>query len=346
MSSTPSSVYQGFWINWVYGRTHGSTLTLSLENSAFLIAIIALFVRFVGGQLWSVLTFLTSITRSTTEPQDALYHQQQAILRNTSQPQSVAWAMLKLSWFWKGSAKKANVRALVFVFSSLAYIAAFAVAGIFSSKISSINSEVLLLPTQPCGVWPYPWYKNYDPATESIQDFMTKRTQYFSDVDQLMVNAHLYEQQCSNSTSSNKNGLCFPPGRSRITWSTDAQTPCPFQDDICVAEAVQFDTGFISSRTHFGINFKDDHIEYRRVMTCAPIKTDGYVSSWVNVTDLDALSYLDSEFFQDETFLTYNYGPNIDLFNTNETNATFAYSNLTFSTSFGTGAVTNLFIVE
>lgn len=346
MSSAPSTVYQGFWVNYSQGKIHGSTLTLTLENGALFIAVIALFVRFAGGQLWSVLTFLVSITRSTAEPRDALYHQQQAILRNTSQPSSVVWAMLKLPWFWRGDAKKANTRALVFVFGSLTYIAAFSVAGIFSSRISSTDSEVLLIPAQPCGTWPYPWYSEYDPAKETMQNFIIRRTEYFSDFNQVVNNAHIYVKECYNSTLSDSNEFCFPSGRSRITWSTDLHAACPFEGDICIADSIRVDTGFIDSRNHFGINTGNDRVEYRRIATCAPITTEGYATGWVNESGLNLWeSGSGFIFFEDQTWQVYSYGPG-ENFNDTLTNATFAFSNLTFSGSIGTLVPWRIFDME
>jgi hypothetical protein len=145
---------------------------------------------FSGGQPWAVLAFLTSLVRSTADPKDALYHQQQAILRNTSQPAIVLWAMIKLSWFWKGTAKRARTRTFAFIFSSLVYIAAFAVAGIFSSKISSAQPEVLLLPAERCGLWQWPWLRNFDPAKGSFQDYQYQRSEFSSNVQRLTSKSH------------------------------------------------------------------------------------------------------------------------------------------------------------
>ena len=104
MSSTAGEIYTGFWIDWSYGILHGSRITLNAQSSAYFIAFIALFVRLAGGQLWAILAYLISISRSTAEPRDALYHQQQAIFRNATSPATVTWNMLKLWWFWRGRA--------------------------------------------------------------------------------------------------------------------------------------------------------------------------------------------------------------------------------------------------
>jgi hypothetical protein len=101
---------------------------------------------------------------------------------------------------------------------------------------------------------------------------------------------------------------------------------------MCIADAIEFDTGFLNSNTHFGINTdKHDSIEYRRVMTCAPIATNGFVSEWVNATELNYVPGLGVQPVESETFLKYGYGQGIPF----EDNTTFAYSNLSFVASVG-----------
>jgi hypothetical protein len=235
---------------------HGSTLTLSPQGSAYLIAFIALFVRLAGGQLWPVLAFLVAVGRSTTEPQDALYHQQQAILRNASSPAVVTWTMAKLLWAWKGSANRAGLRTFTFIFTGLTYTAAFAVAGILSSRIASINSEVLSSPTSLCGSWPYPYLRLFGPAKGSWQDYSKQRSEYDANAIQLVKKSHNYVAQCHKMGANidETSESCLPYGKNPINWSTNLHAPCPFDQDMCIAEAVEFDTGFLDSNTHLVIN--------------------------------------------------------------------------------------------
>lgn len=331
MSSTSSTIYTGFWTNWEQGRIGGATITLTQKNSAFLIAFIALFVRFVGGQLWAVLAFLASVTRSTAHPQDAIYHQQQAILRNTSQPAGVSWAMFKLLWFWTESTTKSKMRILTFVFTGLAYVGAFAVAGIFSSKISDTNSQVLLNPSPNCGLWPYPYLRLFDPAKRSFEDYSWEFTQYATNFNQLAQKSHVYVSECYNSTDSDPSTPCLPYGKSRIAWTTDLSAQCPFDEGMCLTDAIQFDSGYLNSYTHLGINTKHDRVEYRRVMTCAPITTDGYMSGYVNATNLNITDDYASTLYEGDMWLKYAYGQSL-LFNDN---TTYAYSNFSFDLSQG-----------
>lgn len=67
----------GRWIRWADGPVLGSTLTLTSRNGSFLVAFLALYVSFVGGQFWTILKFLIHQWRAKRRPKDALHHQQQ-----------------------------------------------------------------------------------------------------------------------------------------------------------------------------------------------------------------------------------------------------------------------------
>lgn len=340
MSSLQTTIYTGFWTNLSYGSVRGSTLTLSATHSAFLVAFIALCVKFAGGQLWTVLILLASIGRATEQPQDGLYHQQQAILRNTSQPTNLLWDMLKISWFWKGNAKDARTRSIRFIFSAIFYIAAFAAAGIFSSKIASNDSEVLLIPGT-CGTWPYFYYDDYDISGQTWQDYYIYTEQHASNIIELAKLTHNYVAECYNTTHHNPNTHCLPYGKGRISWTTKINTGCPFDEAMCIADDVQFDSGFINSQTHFGINTKDQ-VEYRRVLTCAPIKTDGYVTDWVNNTELNQTADADQNVYDGDTYLKYQYGQSY-AFNDN---TTYAYANFTWGSAFAPQSDLDTYKVE
>ena len=109
---------------------------------------------------------------------------------------------------------------------------------------------------------------------------------------------------------------------------------------MCIADAVQFDTGFVNSQTHFGINSKDNQVEYRRVMTCAPITTEGYVSGYVDAAHLNASEDIGPA--EGETFRKYAYGQSLVYAD----NTTFAYSNLSFQYSIDYGASYEIYKIE
>lgn len=99
---------------------------------------------------------------------------------------------------------------------------------------------------------------------------------------------------------------------------------------MCIASAVQFDTVFLGSDIHLGINTRDDHVDYRRVMSCAPITTDGYILDTVNIS---SLNYTDTSLdgYEDMRFIPYAYGENTLIGG----NVTYAFSNYSWIYSEG-----------
>lgn len=104
---------------------------------------------------------------------------------------------------------------------------------------------------------------------------------------------------------------------------------------MCTDGTVQFDTGFLDSRLHFGMNSRDDdRVQYRRVMTCAPVTTTGYVSNdYVNGSGLNQTELGDFETsgYQAAKFLKYSYGQSV-LF---DANTTYAYNDDSFDLDAG-----------
>jgi hypothetical protein len=217
-----------------------------------------------------------------------------------------------------------------YIFTGLVYIAAFAVAGIFSSRIASTNSEVLLQPIENCGLWSYPHLHLFDPSRETWEEFSAQQLRYYSNQQRLIKQSHAYLSECHKSDATDETSAsCLPYGRMPISWNRTA-VACPF-DDMCLVDAMRFDTGFLDSSHHFGIGSKHDHIAYRRVMTCAPITTEGHVSGYVTASRLNFVPGLGNVPYEGETFRKYAYGQSFIF----EDNSTFAFSNLSWGVSPG-----------
>lgn len=102
----------------------------------------------VVGHLWAVCYFVLHPYFSRKGRQDAIYHQRQAILRNSSSPVGTAWALLRMTWRWRKSSKSPH-RILPFLGCLLVVTCGFTAATILSSWIAR-GSEVLLNGTN-CG---------------------------------------------------------------------------------------------------------------------------------------------------------------------------------------------------
>lgn len=81
-------VHLGIWTDWTRGSILGQTLTLSRNNANLLIAFTASFVVFVGSRIWGIACLSLHRAYSTAEQRDALHHQRQVLLRNSSSSDS------------------------------------------------------------------------------------------------------------------------------------------------------------------------------------------------------------------------------------------------------------------
>lgn len=285
------SVHLGTWTNWSRGRVMGATLTLDRRGGNLLIAFTAVFVGIVTERLWRIACILFYRCYSTPEPRDALYHQQQAILRNSTSPVAAVWTLTQLLWTWQNVAKRGFTRIIPILLTAILCLFAFTVAGGFSSSISSgIGNEVLLNGTNYATVSSF----STDPDSPLIIQ------PYFS---QLVRSASNYAQQCYSSDSP---GIfdCTPFARSYLPSTVDTQAACPFRNSsICRTNTsnIRLDTGYIDLNKDLGINAAaDNNILYRAVLQCAPLETQGYTEHVEGLRD---------------NFTTYNYGTSFEAYN-------------------------------
>ena len=145
-------VFQGVWTNWSKGAVRGATLTLSPASAAVLVAILALFVQMTGSQLWTVIQFLFHQTRATQAPMDAMYHQQQAVLRNNPSDLSSLRQLFRVMWAWRRSGRKAVWRSLPLMLWALGHFLFFGLAGVFSSALVTAGDGALSR-SLDCGVF-------------------------------------------------------------------------------------------------------------------------------------------------------------------------------------------------
>lgn len=279
-------VYLGVWTNWSRGRVMGTTLTLSREDGNYLLSFTAFFIGLVSTRFWRVLCFILHNSFSTSAPRDALYHQQQAILRNSDSADAGLLLFLQLAWAWRKRAKRAFVRVLPVVATAALSAAAFTIAGGFSSSISTGVGNDVLLDGSNCAL--------VDTSRDDVGS-MSLLSPYVSRQSSSAAN---YAQQCY---STNTSGMfqCGTFVKPRIPSFVDNQTACPFSEGLCQsAENLRFDTGYIDSHEHLGLNAPpDERISFRLALQCAPLVTEGYS----NNTSTSAKNYT-----------TYYYGESSD----------------------------------
>ncbi|KAF2800964.1 hypothetical protein K505DRAFT_344820 [Melanomma pulvis-pyrius CBS 109.77] len=273
-------VYLGVWTNWSKGSVFGSTITMTQYNGNLLIAFIALFVSFVGTSLWRITGFVLHRLFSTTTAQDGIYHQRQAILRNAANATDAVWDIASVLWNSRRAAR--SYRRLVPSLASATFsLLAFAIAGIFSSKMATLTGSEVLLASPSCGM-PLGSPGSTTDQLLIIQPWIAQR----------MTSAMNYAQRCyfKNSRIEDCNLFVKPQLASTINWNAS----CPFQEDICLKsnENIELDTGLIGSHYDLGFNGPNSkRMQLRRVISCAPLKTENYTDSFVYQSSTGNVSY-------------------------------------------------------
>ncbi|KAF7516698.1 hypothetical protein G7054_g14048 [Neopestalotiopsis clavispora] len=280
----------------------GATLTTTRDDGNLLIAFTAFFIPFVATRFWRICCFFLHRLHSTAEPKGAIHHQRQVLLRNASSMESALVTLFFLVKNWQAR-KNANVRPLLpIVGLAIIIIAGFTVAGGFSSRISSGVNDEVLIHGDNCGIVAGLGLIYVDKVDDLSQ--YTSRT--FTD-------AADYAQQCYSNDSSGILSCDRFVVKGLQTATTETNRSCPFQGDICQTNStnIRLDTGYIDSHEQLGLNAPpNQRFEYRYVLECAPLKTEGHV----NYVDLGNI-----------TWAQYRYGDHLTGSANNQTSLNFTY---------------------
>ncbi|KAH7304334.1 hypothetical protein B0I35DRAFT_445547 [Stachybotrys elegans] len=282
MTDTSYRVHLGIWTNWSYGPVLGKTLTVTRADGALIIAFVAFFVATVGSQLWRILCFSLHNLYSTSEAQDAVYNQRQAVLRNSGSPVSGFWELLQLVLAWNKKPTRSLARLLPPLLCAVLTACIMVTASGFSSRIS-LGNDVLLAGDQ-CGL------TSNDNRT--IEEWLQYIGPYHT---QLLEAAADYAQRCYDRDSD---AGCNTLMRKSLPITTNSHANCPFDDSLCLSadDNIYLDSGLLDSHVDLGINSPpSSRFQYRQTLHCAPLVTEGYKS---NVTGT-----------ANRTYTRYMYGP-------------------------------------
>jgi hypothetical protein len=312
-------IYIGLWINWTDGLIRGATLTISSQHGAFLVAFLALFVRFAGSHFWGILRYLLFQHRSGSGPQDVYHRQQQVVLRNDTTDIDALWDLLKIACAWRKRTRRPFVRALSLCLWAGLHIVIFTAAGTLSSQVTSSGTEVLLRNSN-CRNWPSRLNRTLPMAPKLGEEISS-----IADAHANFITSSNFASSCYDNSSSTLQG-CLPYGRRLLTWSKNTSISCPFDPSMCVDNtAVEFDSGYVDSHLDLGINTPlEDRIKFRLTLACAPITVKGFRSEVLNMTQ--AHNPTESQVSRDanQVFVEYYYGKSPTASNPN---STFIWSN-------------------
>ncbi|KAI1079547.1 hypothetical protein F5B20DRAFT_571027 [Whalleya microplaca] len=270
-ASSYQSIRTGIWTNWSRGSTFGATLTLHRQEADLLIAFTAFFIAFIGSRFWRLCCLVIHRCHSSSDPQGTFCYQRQVILRNSSSSEAGLWELTKLLWTWRRTAKGLFAGVFPCLVTAASCVAAFVVAGGFSSRISTSVGNEVLMDGANCG------YLGNDGSLGALFSITVSAAK--------RVTASLnYLQECYSSDGSGTLGCDLYTLR-RLPTVKNSTAACPFPGNICRSNSsnLVLDSGLINSHDHLGINFpSSERILWRKVLSCAPLVTTGYSSNYSN----------------------------------------------------------------
>lgn len=190
--------------------------------------------------------------RANARPTDALFRQQQALLRTLPAPSAVMTDSIKLWWAWRSKAKRPLLRSLVLLLAALLFVTVSGAASVFSSLVVDSRNIVVLVDSADCG-----WAS-------------TQRIFAGDYVYPVKAVSAPYASQCYNATAVNGTlpALCNVLTQRELPFET-RKVPCPLGKVCQDTPAIEFDTGRIDVGPAFGLDLpSSDGVKYRKKTTC------------------------------------------------------------------------------
>jgi hypothetical protein len=299
------------------------------KDGNVLIAFLALFVSWTGGNLWSIICFGIHQLRSTPKKRDGLHHQIQALFNTHLSSVSLGWRLWQVSWHWRNRTTRIMRRTMPLISGCLAFFAVITAAGLFSSRVANVGDAALLRANQTCGWYASGLLDNVQPPGLLNEDGINSLDSLVVWSRTLVANAKAFSRICYPRIDAFKPDVsslaCSSTVVPFLRSTTNLSAACPFASEACEGPAASFDSGLIDSSMHLGINApKQDRVQIRRVMTCVPVPIEKrYSGDWFETAENPSLQ-----------FKPYYIGPTIN--SSSDTlvpNATFVISNETLAVS-------------
>lgn len=219
-----------------------------------------------------MLCFAVFRLRIKARARDGLYYEQQAMLRNSGSDSNALFQTFEMGSYWRKKARSPILRSMYLALFAGFHLAAFAAAGIFSAKVTSTTSEVLLRAGQ-CGTLDDTQSLNEDANDDEYAEYVAP----LAYEDQDTVISSNYISSCfQNSSYTPVN--CNSYVRSKPRWNMTVDAACPFAESMCRnGVTVHFDSGLIDSALDLGINAPtSDRVTLRKSVSCSPIRGDTF----------------------------------------------------------------------
>ncbi|KAJ4291860.1 hypothetical protein N0V90_009756 [Kalmusia sp. IMI 367209] len=255
-------VKQGYWNEVTRGPVLGRTITTNVRTGTLVIALLAMLVALATSHLWNLVLFAIHQIRANGKLADALFRQQQVLLRAAPSPASLLAEWIKLHWVARRTAKNALPRSLFQLTLALLFTVGTIVAGVFSSYVVDSTNLHVLVRSVGCG-----------PLDLNAMIASTQSVAYLANV---WSRSTPYTQDCYRTSNAALPARC----NTFIKPSTPLRperVPCPFNETFCMQydrPAVTIDSGLVNGNDIFGWNLRpQDEIKFRRRLTCGMLES-------------------------------------------------------------------------
>lgn len=309
-------IHEGIWTDWSKGPILGSTLTVSPYHATILSPAIAIFVSIAGSQLWRLFQFGLHQARANTKPSHFLYHQQQVVLRNTGTDLNALWRFLRLGIAWRHQKHVAVVRTSVpLVVWTFIHFVTVVVASVLSSWVLSAGNRALSR-SPYCGTFNQTYLDKVYSNDVSDPTVAPLAMEYASYINQRFAAVQQHVDICSTSVEG-----CNSMAAEDLSYSAQLMpNKCPFDSEAChpkIDGSMSFDTGYLSSMEHLGINAPEHgRVAFRFTAQCAPLNDMKYTTGWQSVSTNSGSS--------SKNMADALYGPGV----TSSRNATYSITEL------------------
>lgn len=285
-----SYIHEGLWHDWSQSSVLGSTLTVNPYHASILSPAIAIFVAIAGSQLWRLFQFGLHQARASGRSDHFLYHQQQVVLRNTGADLNTIWRLLRLGIAWRHQKNIPVLRTSIpLLIWSLLHFVIVIVASVLSSWILSAG-DMALSRSPFCGTFNQSYLEQVYSSNVSDPTVPALAMEYAAYINERFAAVQQHIDICSTSVA----GCDIGTGQD-ITYAAKIMPGnCPFNGDVChpdIDGTISFDTGFLSSMDHLGINAPArDRISFRFTAQCAPLNDAKYTTGWQSVPSTDGFA--------------------------------------------------------
>ncbi|KAF2265707.1 hypothetical protein CC78DRAFT_598290 [Lojkania enalia] len=287
-------VKRGLWTNRDEGPVMGKTITTDSRSGAIIIVLLAILSSLGTAHFWHIFAFMIYQLRANGRPSDALFRQQQVILRTLPTPGSLIADSIKFFWTWRIElgASYALMRNLALALLALSFLLISWTASIFSSYVVTSTNLQVLVSSPSCG--------RINLTYDSV-DYITRNY-----IDRFSKIAEPFAEDCILSESPTPRARCNTLIQPKTLFQKE-RTECPFSESMCLVNttpAIRFDSGLINVNW-LGINLDPrDRVLFRKQTTCAPLTLENRTTI-MNATDYPNFNM---RAFPQEEILLVSYG--------------------------------------